>query len=181
MYVLQCVYICIKNPNWFYAYMHAYGTAKQKAPCLLLLLTQQAMLAAGSVCWKRASGLLLLLLNFSCIWLVCFSFLYIFSYRRHHRSYWQITKLFFLTQANVSFWFLICFLCMFCLLCTQKLPLHPLFFSFLNETRIDLPFKMPLLKRKAYTGLTTKPPEDLQPQELVFQVRFTKEIFRDYM
>lgn len=37
---------------------------------------------------------------------------------------------------------------------------------------------MPLLKRKPY-GLS-KPPEDLKPHELVFQVRFTKEIFKDY-
>ncbi|KAL2653139.1 hypothetical protein R1flu_021267 [Riccia fluitans] len=37
---------------------------------------------------------------------------------------------------------------------------------------------MPLLKRKPYT---VKPsPRDLRPDELVFQVRFTKEIFRDY-
>lgn len=37
---------------------------------------------------------------------------------------------------------------------------------------------MPLLKRKAYA--LSKPPHDLQPHELVFQVRFTKEIFKDY-
>ncbi|CAM6024856.1 unnamed protein product [Sphagnum balticum] len=37
---------------------------------------------------------------------------------------------------------------------------------------------MPLLKRRAYTVM--KPPKDLKPNEEVFQVRFTKEIFRDY-
>ncbi|KAL3684941.1 hypothetical protein R1sor_002963 [Riccia sorocarpa] len=37
---------------------------------------------------------------------------------------------------------------------------------------------MPLLKRKPYT--LNSPPRDLRPDELVFQVRFTKEIFRDY-
>ncbi|XP_073013185.1 uncharacterized protein [Typha latifolia] len=37
---------------------------------------------------------------------------------------------------------------------------------------------MPLYKRKPFTLL--EPPQDLDPHELVFQVRFTKEIFRDY-
>ncbi|XWS41143.1 hypothetical protein CRYUN_Cryun17cG0054800 [Craigia yunnanensis] len=37
---------------------------------------------------------------------------------------------------------------------------------------------MPLFKRKPF-GLA-EPPEDLEPCELVYQVRFTKEIFRDY-
>lgn len=37
---------------------------------------------------------------------------------------------------------------------------------------------MPLLKRKPFSLL--EPPNDLEPRELVFQVRFTKEIFRDY-
>ncbi|XP_021733313.1 DDT domain-containing protein DDB_G0282237-like isoform X1 [Chenopodium quinoa] len=37
---------------------------------------------------------------------------------------------------------------------------------------------MPLLKRKPFSLL--EPPSDLQPRELVFQIRFTKEIFRDY-
>lgn len=37
---------------------------------------------------------------------------------------------------------------------------------------------MPLLKRKPFTLL--EPPKDLDPCELVFQIRFTKEIFRDY-
>ncbi|XP_057972187.1 uncharacterized protein LOC131160480 isoform X3 [Malania oleifera] len=37
---------------------------------------------------------------------------------------------------------------------------------------------MPLLKRKPFALL--EPPEDLKPSELVYQVRFTKEIFRDY-
>ncbi|CAM6033742.1 unnamed protein product [Sphagnum compactum] len=37
---------------------------------------------------------------------------------------------------------------------------------------------MPLLKRRPYTVM--KPPKDLKPNEEVFQVRFTKEIFRDY-
>lgn len=37
---------------------------------------------------------------------------------------------------------------------------------------------MPLLKRKPFSLL--EPPNDLQPRETVFQVRFTKEIFRDY-
>lgn len=37
---------------------------------------------------------------------------------------------------------------------------------------------MPLLKRKPYD--LSKPPDNLKPKELVFQVRFTKEIFRDY-
>ncbi|XP_015571067.1 DDT domain-containing protein DDB_G0282237 isoform X1 [Ricinus communis] len=37
---------------------------------------------------------------------------------------------------------------------------------------------MPLLKKKPFTLL--EPPQDLKPNELVYQVRFTKEIFRDY-
>ncbi|KAL9225530.1 hypothetical protein vseg_001439 [Gypsophila vaccaria] len=37
---------------------------------------------------------------------------------------------------------------------------------------------MPLLKRKPFSLL--EPPNDLDPRELVFQIRFTKEIFRDY-
>ncbi|KAK5835114.1 hypothetical protein PVK06_010800 [Gossypium arboreum] len=37
---------------------------------------------------------------------------------------------------------------------------------------------MPLFKRKPFD--LAKPPEDLEPSELVYQVRFTKEIFRDY-
>jgi hypothetical protein len=37
---------------------------------------------------------------------------------------------------------------------------------------------MPLFKRKSY--VLRKPPKDLLADEDVFQVRFTKEIFRDY-
>ncbi|KAL2521229.1 DDT domain-containing protein [Forsythia ovata] len=37
---------------------------------------------------------------------------------------------------------------------------------------------MPLYKRKPFS--LVEKPKDLKPQELVFQVRFTKEIFRDY-
>ena len=37
---------------------------------------------------------------------------------------------------------------------------------------------MPLLKKKAFPLL--EPPKDLDPNELVYQVRFTKELFRDY-
>ncbi|CAA2967409.1 Hypothetical predicted protein [Olea europaea subsp. europaea] len=37
---------------------------------------------------------------------------------------------------------------------------------------------MPLYKRKPFSPV--EKPEDLKPQEVVFQVRFTKEIFRDY-
>ncbi|KAL6634162.1 hypothetical protein ACP70R_026833 [Stipagrostis hirtigluma subsp. patula] len=37
---------------------------------------------------------------------------------------------------------------------------------------------MPLLKRKPFSLLD--PPKDLDPKEKVFQIRFTKEIFRDY-
>lgn len=37
---------------------------------------------------------------------------------------------------------------------------------------------MPLLKRKPYT--LEPPPRDLKPDETVYQVRHTKEIFRDY-
>ncbi|XP_031262831.1 DDT domain-containing protein DDB_G0282237-like [Pistacia vera] len=38
---------------------------------------------------------------------------------------------------------------------------------------------MPLLKRKPVALL--EPPQDLEPHELVYQVRFTKEIFRNYL
>ncbi|XP_059433275.1 uncharacterized protein LOC132166474 isoform X3 [Corylus avellana] len=38
---------------------------------------------------------------------------------------------------------------------------------------------MPLLKRKPFS--LAEPPKDLEPHELVYQVRFTKEIFRDYL
>ncbi|CAK9161959.1 unnamed protein product [Ilex paraguariensis] len=38
--------------------------------------------------------------------------------------------------------------------------------------------RMPLYKRKTFP--LSERPKDLNPQELVFQVRFTKEIFRDY-
>jgi hypothetical protein len=37
---------------------------------------------------------------------------------------------------------------------------------------------MPLLRRKPFA--LTEPPQDLKPDEHVYQVRFTKEIFRDY-
>ncbi|KAF1888018.1 hypothetical protein Lal_00024030 [Lupinus albus] len=37
---------------------------------------------------------------------------------------------------------------------------------------------MPLLRRKPFT--LVEPPKDLKPDELVYQIRFTKEIFRDY-
>ncbi|KAK9073932.1 hypothetical protein SSX86_006526 [Deinandra increscens subsp. villosa] len=37
---------------------------------------------------------------------------------------------------------------------------------------------MPLLKRKPFSLLDT--PDDLKPEEMVFQIRFTKEIFHDY-
>ena len=37
---------------------------------------------------------------------------------------------------------------------------------------------MPLLKRKPFT--LAEPPKDLKPHELVYQVRYTKEIFRVY-
>ncbi|ESR39672.1 hypothetical protein CICLE_v10025072mg [Citrus x clementina] len=37
---------------------------------------------------------------------------------------------------------------------------------------------MPLLKRKSFS--LVEPPQDLEPHELVYQVRFTKEIFRNY-
>ncbi|KAL5818849.1 hypothetical protein ACOSQ3_022787 [Xanthoceras sorbifolium] len=37
---------------------------------------------------------------------------------------------------------------------------------------------MPLLRRKPFT--LAEPPKDLEPYELVYQVRFTKEIFRNY-
>ncbi|XP_062148505.1 uncharacterized protein LOC133857305 isoform X2 [Alnus glutinosa] len=38
---------------------------------------------------------------------------------------------------------------------------------------------MPLLKRKPFS--LAEPPKDLEPHELVYQVRFTKEIFQDYL
>lgn len=38
---------------------------------------------------------------------------------------------------------------------------------------------MPLLRRKPFA--LVEPPEDLKPDELVHQIRFTKEIFRDYL
>lgn len=38
---------------------------------------------------------------------------------------------------------------------------------------------MPLLKRKPFS--LAEPPKDLEPHELLYQVRFTKEIFRDYL
>ncbi|KAF5482276.1 hypothetical protein F2P56_002859 [Juglans regia] len=38
---------------------------------------------------------------------------------------------------------------------------------------------MPLLKRKPFS--LVEPPEDLESSELVYQVRFTKEIFKDYL
>lgn len=37
---------------------------------------------------------------------------------------------------------------------------------------------MPLLKRKPFS--LVEPPQDLESHELVYQVRFTKEIFRNY-
>jgi hypothetical protein len=37
---------------------------------------------------------------------------------------------------------------------------------------------MPLLKKKSHKLL--EPPKNLEPQELVYQVRLTNEIFRDY-
>lgn len=37
---------------------------------------------------------------------------------------------------------------------------------------------MPLLKKKPFT--LSEPPSDLEPHERVYQVRITKEIFRDY-
>lgn len=37
---------------------------------------------------------------------------------------------------------------------------------------------MPLFKRSPFP--LAEPPKDLEPRELIFQVRFTKEIFRDY-
>ncbi|BAT73205.1 DDT domain-containing protein DDB_G0282237 [Vigna umbellata] len=37
---------------------------------------------------------------------------------------------------------------------------------------------MPLLRRKPFA--LAEPPEELKPDELVYQIRFTKEIFRDY-
>jgi hypothetical protein len=39
-------------------------------------------------------------------------------------------------------------------------------------------FIMPLYKRQLYTLM--KPPKDLKLDEQVFQVRFSKEIFREY-
>lgn len=37
---------------------------------------------------------------------------------------------------------------------------------------------MPLYKRTPF--LLAEPPKDLEPHEQVYQIRFTKEIFRDY-
>jgi len=37
---------------------------------------------------------------------------------------------------------------------------------------------MPLLRRKPFA--LAEPPEELKPDEPVYQIRFTKEIFRDY-
>lgn len=37
---------------------------------------------------------------------------------------------------------------------------------------------MPLLRRKPFS--LAEPPEDLKPDEPVYQIRFTKEIFQDY-
>ena len=37
---------------------------------------------------------------------------------------------------------------------------------------------MPLLKRKPY--VLSEPPTDLKPRQHVYQIRFTREIFRDY-
>ncbi|KAJ7528779.1 hypothetical protein O6H91_15G019500 [Diphasiastrum complanatum] len=48
-------------------------------------------------------------------------------------------------------------------------------YSELHET---FNIAMPLLRRKAFA--LAKPPDDLRPDELIFQVRFTKEVFRDY-
>ncbi|KAH9330372.1 hypothetical protein KI387_002480, partial [Taxus chinensis] len=39
-------------------------------------------------------------------------------------------------------------------------------------------FSMPLFKRKPFP--LAEPPEDIKPNDLVFQIRFTKEIFKDY-
>lgn len=44
---------------------------------------------------------------------------------------------------------------------------------------VDRVITMPLLKRKPFS--LAKPPEDLESSELVYQVRFTKEIYRDYL
>jgi hypothetical protein len=43
---------------------------------------------------------------------------------------------------------------------------------------VDRVLTMPLLKKKPFS--LAEPPKDLDPRELVYQVRFTKEIFRDY-
>lgn len=43
---------------------------------------------------------------------------------------------------------------------------------------MDLNSRMPLYKRKPFSLVEV--PNDLDPKELVFQIRFTKEIFRDY-
>lgn len=37
---------------------------------------------------------------------------------------------------------------------------------------------MPLLRRKPFA--LAEPPQDLKPDEHVYQIRFTKEIFQDY-
>jgi hypothetical protein len=44
---------------------------------------------------------------------------------------------------------------------------------------VDRIITMPLLKRKPFS--LAEPPKDLEPHELVYQVRFTKEIFQDYL
>ncbi|KAL8199988.1 hypothetical protein R6Q57_011327 [Mikania cordata] len=52
-------------------------------------------------------------------------------------------------------------------------------FTFIiHLSSFDLVDEMPLLKRKPFSLLDT--PDDLKPEEMVFQIRFTKEIFRDY-
>ncbi|KAJ8540205.1 hypothetical protein K7X08_030124 [Anisodus acutangulus] len=48
----------------------------------------------------------------------------------------------------------------------------------IHNLLLNLGLEMPLYKRKPF-ALVEKP-KDLKPNELVFQVRFTKEIFRDY-
>ncbi|KAL8130521.1 hypothetical protein V2J09_019676, partial [Rumex salicifolius] len=52
------------------------------------------------------------------------------------------------------------------------------FFSRYRYASSSLHVLMPLLKRSPFTLLEA--PDDLEPHEHVFQVRFTKEIFRDY-
>ncbi|KAK1439538.1 hypothetical protein QVD17_05358 [Tagetes erecta] len=53
--------------------------------------------------------------------------------------------------------------------------LHLFFINFFFQISAE----MPLLKRKPFSVLET--PDDLKPEEMVFQIRFTKEIFRDYL